>query len=77
MKRKTWITALAAVLMMILTVPAGSLAEDAPGASGEAPDITAECRFKVCYSSRHATSMTDRKYTTYWENKKPGNPGSR
>lgn len=75
MKRKTRIITLAAALIMTAAaLPAGSPAEETPGTPGEAPDITADCRFRVCYSSRHATSMTDRKYTTYWENKKTREP---
>ena len=60
MRKGIWIPILAAALLMICA---------AAGAQ-EARDITAECRFKLCYSSRYETSMTDRKYTTYWENKK-------
>ena len=35
--------------------------------AAEAVDITGECKFKVCYSGRKYTQMTDKKYTSYWE----------
>ena len=42
--------------------------------AGEAPDLTRECHFKVCSSSRKDTMMTDGKYTSYWESNKIRNP---
>ena len=44
------------------------------GAAEEARDITAECRFRLCATDRKETSMTDGKYTTYWESRKIKNP---
>ena len=43
-------------------------------AAETAPDLTGECEFGLCATTRKATSMTDGKYTTYWESKKIRNP---
>jgi len=42
--------------------------------AAEAVDITDECKFKVAYTSRKYTQMTDKKYTSYWESKSVKNP---
>ena len=42
--------------------------------AAEAVDITDECEFKVAYTSRKYTQMTDKKYTSYWESKSVMNP---
>ena len=66
MRDKRILTALA-LLLTALALCAAAYAE-------EAEDITPGCTFKLCSSSRRATSMTDRKYTTYWESNKIRNP---
>lgn len=63
---KKWILGLLTALLLI-SCCAGALA-------AEAMDITDDCTFKVSYTSRKYTSMTDGKYTTYWESKKANNP---
>nr|MBR4281246.1 phosphodiester glycosidase family protein [Clostridia bacterium] len=42
--------------------------------AAEAVDITDECTFKVAYTGRKYTQMTDKKYTSYWESKSVMNP---
>ncbi|MBE5796469.1 MAG: hypothetical protein E7327_03720 [Clostridiales bacterium] len=42
--------------------------------AAEAVDITDECKFKVAYTGRKYTQMTDKKYTSYWESKSVKNP---
>ena len=42
--------------------------------AAEAVDITNECTFKVAYTDRKYTQMTDKKYTSYWESKSVNNP---
>ncbi len=42
--------------------------------AAEAVDITDECKFKLCYTGRKYTQMTDKKYTSYWESKSVKNP---
>ncbi len=39
-----------------------------------AENITGECKFTLCSTARKYTTMTDGKYTTYWESKKIKNP---
>ena len=59
------------VLMLLGLLAAASAAAENPG---EAADMTAACSFKLCATTRQAKSMTDGKYTTYWESKKIQNP---
>lgn len=42
--------------------------------AAEAVDITDQCKFKVAYTDRKYTQMTDKKYTSYWESKSVMNP---
>lgn len=42
--------------------------------TGEAADITAECKIRTCSASRKPTMMTDGKYTSYWESNKVREP---
>ena len=42
--------------------------------AAEAVDITSDCKFKLCYTGRKYTQMTDKKYTSYWESKSVNNP---
>lgn len=44
------------------------------GSAAEAQDLTAACSFRLCPSTRHAPSMTDGKYTSYWESSKIQHP---
>ena len=37
-------------------------------------DITENCKFTICASSKKATNMTDTKYTSYWESKEIKDP---
>ena len=60
---------LTGLLLSLLLVCAASLA-----LAAEAVDITDECKFKVAYTGRKYTQMTDKKYTSYWESKSVKNP---
>lgn len=62
---------IAAGLVLLL---AALLCLAAASAAEEAPDITRDCVFQVCSSSRRYTQMTDGKYTTFWESRKIKNP---
>ena len=42
--------------------------------AAEALDVTAECKFKLCYSGKKYTQMTDRKLNTHWDSKKIKQP---
>ena len=57
-------------LILLLAV----LAFCAAACAEEAADITAECTFRLCSTNRSVNSMTDRKYTSYWESSKIRNP---
>ena len=63
---KKWLTALLVMLLMLCASGAALAAE--------AVDITDECSFKVAYTGRKYTQMTDKKYTSYWESKSVMNP---
>ena len=60
---------LTGLLLTLLMACAASFA-----LAAEAVDVTSDCRFKVSYSSRKYTQMTDKKYTSYWESKSVMNP---
>lgn len=60
---------LTGLLLALLLTCAASFA-----LAAEAVDVTSDCRFKVSYSSRKYTQMTDKKYTSYWESNKVKNP---
>ena len=60
---------LSGLLLTLLLMCAASMA-----LAAEAVDITGDCKFKVCYSTRKYTQMTDKKYTSYWESKSVMNP---
>ncbi len=60
---------LTGLLLTMLLLGAASLA-----LAAEAVDITGDCKFKLCSTSRKYDYMTDKKYTTYWESKKVKNP---
>ena len=60
---------LTGLLLALLLTCAASFA-----LAAEAVDVTSDCRFKVSYSSRKYTQMTDKKYTSYWESKSVMNP---
>ncbi len=55
------------ILISVLFICAAAHAE-------EASDITAGCTFRLCSTERYFTSMTDGKYTSYWESNKIRNP---
>ena len=46
----------------------------APARAAEAQNITDSCTFRLCSTKRNVHSMTDGKYTTYWESNKIRNP---
>ena len=52
---------------------AALLCVSAAGAE-EAMDLTSQCRFKVCYTGKKYTQMTDRKPNTHWDSKKIKQP---
>ena len=60
---------LTGLLLALLLMSAATLA-----LAAEAVDITDECEFKVAYTGRKYTQMTDKKYTSYWESKSVMNP---
>lgn len=63
-----WLPALLLMLLMLgLTFQAGAAGE-------EAENITDACTFKLCATQRRASTMTDGKYTSYWESRKMRNP---
>lgn len=63
---KKLIWSLLAALMLSLALGAAS--------AEEAPDLTGECTFRLCSTGRRASTMTDGKYTTYWESNKIRHP---
>ena len=63
---KKLLTGLLLTLLLLLTANLALAAE--------AVDITNDCTFKVCYTERKYTQMTDKKYTSYWESKSVMNP---
>lgn len=63
---KKWLAALISLLIL--------LGASAVALAAEAVDITQQCSFKVSYTAKKYTQMTDGKYTTKWESKKDDNP---
>ena len=66
MKRNCF-TAMGGLILLLL-----SLIGFAAGETAE--DITGECEFRLCATDRKYTTMTDKKYTSYWESRKIKNP---
>ena len=66
MKRRANIGA--GILLLLLMLAAGA------ALAAEAPDLTQECDFRLCSTSRRASLMTDGKYTSYWESNKTRHP---
>ncbi len=62
--RKGWI---AAVLLLLLLGLGSAFSE-------EAADLTQSCSISVCSSAKKYTTMTDGKYTSYWESNKVAHP---
>ncbi|MBQ8554491.1 MAG: phosphodiester glycosidase family protein [Clostridia bacterium] len=63
---KKWLLGMLVTLLMI--------GASCTALAAEAVDITDECKFKVAYTGRKYTQMTDKKYTSYWESKSVKNP---
>ena len=61
-------------LLTALLLACAVLALGQAFAEGEAMDVTSECKFKMCYTSKKYTQLTDRKWNTYWDSKKIKNP---
>ena len=66
MVKKRRIFLLAALLLCLLAL--------GHAAGEEAENITGQCHFRLCSTQRKYTTMTDGKYTTYWESNKIHQP---
>lgn len=66
--KKTGLIIALILMILLITVQVGQAEER------DINDITKECRFTICASNKKATSMTDTKYTSYWESREIKSP---